>query len=122
MKITEDFIEHSDRYEKEFNVEGNDVVVCVNKDEIASETEIILEFVLNNLLKVVKDSLAYINEQKPEYEIAFINDFSDPQVFIGEDSFSVYWSSEEGEDKGVSVIAADYYWPESKWKGLTVGD
>lgn len=110
MRIIEDFIEYSDRYEKEFKVEGNDVLVCINKDEFNGESETILEFVINNLLKVVKDSLVYINDRKTEYEIAFINDFSAPQVFVGEDNFSVYWCSEEGEDKGAAVIAADYYW------------
>lgn len=122
MKILETFIEHKDRYEKEFIVGSNDVLVCVNKDEISNESKSILEFVLNALEKIVEESLKYINTHKSEYEIEFINDFSTPQVIVGEDSFSVYWSSDKGEEKGVAVISADYYWPERKWQGLTIGD
>ena len=122
MKIIEDFIEHTDHYEKEFEFSSKDIVVTINKDEISSETENITKHVLENLEQIVENSLAFINERKSQYEIAFINDFSDPQIFVGEDNFSVYWSSEEGESKGVAVIAADYYWPENKWQGLTIGD
>lgn len=122
MKSLEDFIEHSDRYEKEFKVGNNDVVVSVYKDEITHESEVIVAFVLDNLEKIVSDSLVYIDKQKSQYEISFIDDFSDPQVFVGEDNFSVYWSSEKGEEFGAAVIAADYYWPENKWQGLTIGD
>ena len=49
MKIIESFIEHTDRYEKEFEFSSNDITVTINKDEISSETENITEHVLENL-------------------------------------------------------------------------
>ena len=122
MKILENFIEHPDRYEKEFKVGSNDVVVCIDKENISDESETILKFVLNDLIKITEESLTFIDDQKTEYEIDYISDFSDPQVIVGEDNFSVYWCSEEGEEKGAAIIAADYYWAERKWQGLTVGD
>ena len=122
LRMLENFIEHPDRYEKGFKVGSNDIVVCINKDDISDESKTILKFVLNDLVKIIEDSLTFINDRKTEYEIDYINDFSDPQIIVGEDNFSVYWCSEEGEEKAAAIIAADYYWPERKWQGLTIGD
>jgi hypothetical protein len=116
MKSLEEFIEHPDRYEKEFKVGNNDVVVSVYKDEITHESEVIVAFVLDNLEKIVSDSLAYIDKQKSQYEISFIDDFSDPQVFVGEDNFSIYWSSENRKgDGGIKLCSRKIMYNSGKW-------
>jgi len=120
--MIEQFTERDDSFEKEYIVGSDIVLVSVDKDELTKETDKILEHVVANIERLINDSLRYINEIKEEYEIGHIDDFSNPGIFVGHDNFSVYWDSEKGEEIGVTVIGADFYWPERKWQGLTLGD
>jgi len=120
--MIEQFTELEDRYEKEFELNSNRVLVSLDKDDMSEATESILKHVIENLEEILNSALRYIEEQKESYEIGFANDLSEPEIILNSESFSVYWYSEKGEDQGASVIAADYIWPEATPQGITVGD
>lgn len=87
-----------------------------------TNTEAKLQQIHERLRKTLAASHDYFDENKSEYNIAYIDDLSDPQVFLGTDTYSVYWWSDKGEPHGECVIGVDFHSSTHEPFNLTIGD
>ena len=116
------FDEFDDRFEKNLFIDGFDVCISIDKPITKSGLSTFGCFIDKTASDLLIKSVDYINQLKAENGIGYIDDLSDPQIIGSEDTISVYWSSDKGEQNGESVIGVDFTVTDLTPYDLTIGD
>ncbi len=116
------FDELDDRFEKKLVIDDFDVCISIDKPLTESGLTILSNIIDKSASNLLSSSIDYVNQLKEEYEIGYIDDLTDPQIFGCEENISVYWSSDKGESNGESTIGVDFSIPDLKPYSLTIGD
>ena len=114
--------EFPDRFEILLTTNGTEVVVSVDKPVEQDKLTTILEFVSTNLELIYTRAEAFFLNAKDQYGLSHLNDLSDPQITASSSELSLYWSSDQGEATGASVIGVDFEVDNLEPLGLTIGD
>jgi len=116
------FTEHDDRFESVIFIDEIELVLSIDKPISSSAFQNISTVFENSHKLLVKNSLAYIKQQKEAYEIPYLDDFSDPQIIGDDQQVSVYWYSKKGEESGASIIGVDFSLDKLEPINLVIGD
>jgi hypothetical protein len=116
------FKELDDRYETELKVGNFDVSLSVDKPVSEQDLSRFKDIVTLHGVRILDESLGYIESKKSEYDLARATDLDDPQIIWGEEFVSVYWYSENGENVGASIIGVDFRQSDLSPIDVTIGD
>lgn len=111
-----------DRFEGTWSIDSIAVTVSIDKHNIGADTEAKLQQIHERLRETLDASRDYFDANKSQYSMAYIDDLYDPQVILGTDTYSVYWSSDKGEPHGACVIGVDFHSDTHEPFDLTIGD
>ena len=115
-------VDHGDRFEGSWSTESTTVAVSVDKSNVHTQTERRLQEIQERLHETLDASHGFFNANKSEYNVAYIDDLSDPQIVLGSNTFSVLWWSDKGEANGECVIGVEFSFEGHRPFDIFIGD